>query len=185
MPRAWRTCGFWRAADSPAKLRLMAVASGGPSFGSGEAAVLVRSPLLVQSSWPRFAAPGDKFLVPLAVFNNTPIARRSRASRLHVADGPLAIRRSQTMHRCRPIQICGQRPGDRVRRSDRDQRLAASAMSRSSRRNGRRIVRGGRRNSGAAGKPGDSTRRLCRRHAGKAAEISCPAACSREPSDSS
>jgi uncharacterized protein YfaS (alpha-2-macroglobulin family) len=70
------------------KLRLMAVASGGPSFGSAEGAVLVRSPLLVQSSWPRFAAPGDKFLVPLVVFNNTPIATQTTVT-LHIADGPL------------------------------------------------------------------------------------------------
>lgn len=52
------------------QLRLMAVASAASRFGSGQAPVLVRSPLLVQSSWPRFAAPGDRFSVPLVVFNN-------------------------------------------------------------------------------------------------------------------
>ena len=31
-------------------------------FGSSDLPVLVRSPLLVQSSWPRFAAPGDRFV---------------------------------------------------------------------------------------------------------------------------
>ena len=41
-----------------------------PGYGAGERAVLVRSPLMVQSSWPRFAAPGDRFTVPLVVFNN-------------------------------------------------------------------------------------------------------------------
>jgi hypothetical protein len=52
------------------QLRVMAVVSAERSFGSADSPVLVRSPLLVQSSWPRFAAPGDRFSVPLAVFNN-------------------------------------------------------------------------------------------------------------------
>jgi uncharacterized protein YfaS (alpha-2-macroglobulin family) len=72
------------------KLRLMAVASGGPAFGSGEGAVLVRSPLLVQSSWPRFTAPGDKFQVPLLVFNNSP-AEGEVIVTMHIADGPLRV----------------------------------------------------------------------------------------------
>src|SRR6185312_3315310 len=75
------------------KLRLMAVASQGPRFGSGESATLVRSPILVQSSWPRFAAPRDHFLVPLTVFNNTPRAVAVRLA-LRVIDGPLALKES-------------------------------------------------------------------------------------------
>jgi uncharacterized protein YfaS (alpha-2-macroglobulin family) len=70
------------------KLRLMVVTSQGARFGSGQTATLVRSPLLVQSSWPRFAAPGDRFLVPLTVFNNTP-ADMNASMTLHVGDGPL------------------------------------------------------------------------------------------------
>ena len=70
------------------KLRLMTVASAGRASGSGESSALIRSPLLVQSSWPRFAAPGDKFLVSLLVFNNAPIAGSAEIS-LHVVDGPL------------------------------------------------------------------------------------------------
>ena len=57
------------------RLRLMAVAyTAAPEAsrqGSGEAGTAVRGPLLVQTSWPRFAAPGDRFLVPVTVFNNT------------------------------------------------------------------------------------------------------------------
>ena len=53
------------------QLRLMAISYGGKSFGSTQSNVFVRSPLLVQSSWPRFAAPEDRFTVPLVVFNNT------------------------------------------------------------------------------------------------------------------
>ena len=51
-------------------LRIMAIAYAGNHFGSAEKPVLVRSPLLVQSSFPRFAAPGDTFEAPLVVFNN-------------------------------------------------------------------------------------------------------------------
>ncbi|MBM3890881.1 MAG: hypothetical protein FJ388_17360, partial [Verrucomicrobia bacterium] len=53
------------------QLRVMAVSYAGRNYGSGEQGVFVRTPLLVQSSWPRFAAPGDRFSVPLTVFNNT------------------------------------------------------------------------------------------------------------------
>lgn len=75
------------------KMRLMVVASEGPRFGSADAATLVRSPLLVQSSWPRFAATGDKFLVPVTIFNNTP-ATMDAGMTLHVSDGPLRFGKS-------------------------------------------------------------------------------------------
>ncbi len=52
-------------------LRVMALSYAGSSFGSGEKNALVRSPLMVQSSYPRFAAPSDTFQVPLIVFNNS------------------------------------------------------------------------------------------------------------------
>jgi len=72
------------------KLRVMAVASSDRSFGSGDGAVLVRSPLLVQSSWPRFAAPADKFLVPLVAFNNTPLPADATIT-MRITDGPLRL----------------------------------------------------------------------------------------------
>jgi uncharacterized protein YfaS (alpha-2-macroglobulin family) len=75
------------------KLRLMAIASAGPATGSGESGVHVRSPLIVQSSWPRFAAPGDKFLVSLKVFNNLPTPVQANV-KLHVVDGPLRFGKS-------------------------------------------------------------------------------------------
>lgn len=75
------------------KLRLMVVAAHETQFGSGQSATLIRSPLLAQSSWPRFAAPGDKFLVPLTVFNNT-AAEMDAAVQLHVSDGPLRFANS-------------------------------------------------------------------------------------------
>ena len=52
-------------------LRLMAVAVDGDRYGSTEQNVIVTSPLLVESSWPRAAAPTDKFRVPVKLFNTT------------------------------------------------------------------------------------------------------------------
>jgi uncharacterized protein YfaS (alpha-2-macroglobulin family) len=53
------------------KLRIMAVAYRGESMGSAEGATLVRSPLVVQSSFPRFMAPGDSSTVSLLMINNS------------------------------------------------------------------------------------------------------------------
>ena len=74
------------------KLRVMAVAYLASAFGSVDTPVLVRSPLLVQSSFPRFAAPGDRFTVPIVVFNNaaTP-ADVTVTAELIDADNPLAF----------------------------------------------------------------------------------------------
>jgi len=53
------------------KLRLMAVASSGKDFGSGEAQAKVKQPLMVEPSLPRFLAPSDQFTVPVSIFNET------------------------------------------------------------------------------------------------------------------
>lgn len=53
------------------ELRWMAVAVSGDSYGSTQRAMTVTAPLLVEMSAPRFAAPGDEFLVPAKVFNTT------------------------------------------------------------------------------------------------------------------
>jgi len=53
------------------EIRLMAVAVDGDTYGSADAAVTVTAPLLVESAWPRFAAPGDTFDVPVKLFNTT------------------------------------------------------------------------------------------------------------------
>jgi uncharacterized protein YfaS (alpha-2-macroglobulin family) len=57
--------------DFQGRLRVMAVGYGGNRFGSSDAPVTVRSPILAQTTWPRFAAPGDRFNVPVVLFNNT------------------------------------------------------------------------------------------------------------------
>jgi uncharacterized protein YfaS (alpha-2-macroglobulin family) len=54
------------------RLRVMAVAYTPDRVGSADRGVTVRSPLLAQTSWPRFAAPGDRFIVPVVLFNNLP-----------------------------------------------------------------------------------------------------------------
>jgi uncharacterized protein YfaS (alpha-2-macroglobulin family) len=53
------------------RLRVMAVGYTAKLLGSVDRGVTVRSPILAQSSWPRFAAPGDQFSVPVVLFNNT------------------------------------------------------------------------------------------------------------------
>ena len=53
------------------KLRLMAVAVDPLRFGSAEQQVEVKRPLVVQSSFPRILAPGDKCVVPIRVFNES------------------------------------------------------------------------------------------------------------------
>jgi len=53
------------------RLRVMAVAHLDKLSGCSDAGVTVRSPILAQTSWPRFAAPGDRFTVPVVLLNNT------------------------------------------------------------------------------------------------------------------
>ena len=56
------------------EMRLMAVVVDGDRYGSTQQALTLRSPMMVEASWPRFAAPGDVFEVPVKVFNNTEVA---------------------------------------------------------------------------------------------------------------
>ncbi len=52
-------------------LRLMAVALDSLRFGSADRQVAVKRPLVVQASFPRILAPGDKCIVPVRVFNES------------------------------------------------------------------------------------------------------------------
>jgi uncharacterized protein YfaS (alpha-2-macroglobulin family) len=56
----------------------MAVVTGQDQYGSVQCPVTVSSPLLVETSWPRFAAPNDQFDVPVKLFNSTREALRVR-----------------------------------------------------------------------------------------------------------
>ncbi len=53
------------------QLRIMAVAVDHDRYGAAEHAVTVTAPVLAEASWPRFAAPGDRFTVPVKLFNAT------------------------------------------------------------------------------------------------------------------
>ncbi|MGE5599116.1 MAG: alpha-2-macroglobulin family protein, partial [Bacteroidota bacterium] len=70
-------------------LRLMAVASSGTDFGAASRKVLVRDPIAMTSTFPRFVAPGDRFVIPVAVFNGT--GRDGQFRIKLAADGPVRI----------------------------------------------------------------------------------------------
>ncbi len=53
------------------ELRLMALAVSGGAFGAAQDAVAVKRPLVVQSSLPRFLAPGDHCRMMVRIFNET------------------------------------------------------------------------------------------------------------------
>jgi uncharacterized protein YfaS (alpha-2-macroglobulin family) len=53
------------------KLRVMAVASAGAKLGSAEASVVVRDPIVIQTTPPRVLATGDEVEVPVFVSNQT------------------------------------------------------------------------------------------------------------------
>jgi alpha-2-macroglobulin len=70
-------------------VRLMAVAVVADGYGSAQAIVPVSAPLLVEASWPRFAAPDDRFEVPAKLFNTTGEPLVATVS--VVVDGPLQV----------------------------------------------------------------------------------------------
>ena len=57
--------------DFSGELRIMAIAHSGTHFGSAENYIKVRSPLHLELGLPRFAAPGDRFVSAIDVFNGT------------------------------------------------------------------------------------------------------------------
>ncbi len=70
-------------------LRLMAVAMSGSDFGSAQQKVLVRDPIVLTPTFPRFVAPRDQFTAAVGVFNTT-----GKAGEFHVtlkAEGPAEI----------------------------------------------------------------------------------------------
>ena len=52
------------------QLRLMAVAFEQDRYGKSQKPLILSEDLIVEFSCPRFAAPGDTFMVPVKVFNN-------------------------------------------------------------------------------------------------------------------
>lgn len=91
--------------DFSGQLRVMAIASSRESFGSAQSSTLVRSPLLIQASWPRFAAPGDRFTVPITIFNRTsqPGPAKITIELQPTEKQPPAIRSAQSIITSAPI----------------------------------------------------------------------------------
>ena len=52
-------------------LRLMAVAFADDRFGKAHESVIVRDPIVLTPTFPRFVSSGDQFKVPVSVFNGT------------------------------------------------------------------------------------------------------------------
>lgn len=69
------------------QMRLMAVVVDGDRYGRAEQHVTLKSPMLVEVGWPRFAAPDDQFNVPIKLFNNTPTPVDVKLG--SVTDGPI------------------------------------------------------------------------------------------------
>lgn len=69
------------------QMRIMAVVVDADRYGKAQRHVTLNSPMLVEAGWPRFAAPGDRFDVPIKLFNNTdaPVAVKLGS----VIDGPI------------------------------------------------------------------------------------------------
>ena len=75
-------------------VRLMAVAYAGDGFGSAEEKVLVRDPIVMTPTLPRFLGSGDTFKVPVSLFNGT-----GGDAEFEVkldADGPVAVQGDAT-----------------------------------------------------------------------------------------
>lgn len=71
------------------QMRLMAVAIDQDRYGKTERPVTLTSELIVESNWPRFAAPGDLFEVPVKLFNSQ--SKAMRVALETVVDGPIEI----------------------------------------------------------------------------------------------
>lgn len=75
--------------DMTGRLRLMVAAVDHDLYGRAEHAVTLTSPLLVEMTCPRFAAPGDEFDIPLKLFNTT--AERLSATLSLEVTGPIRL----------------------------------------------------------------------------------------------
>ena len=70
-------------------LRVMAVASAGSRFGAVAREVRVSEPIVLTPTFPRFCAPGDRFEVPVTLYNDT--GRQGRFTLTLTAEGPAAV----------------------------------------------------------------------------------------------
>ncbi|MFH0878815.1 MAG: MG2 domain-containing protein, partial [Lentisphaerota bacterium] len=66
-----KTSVAWDIPEFTGTLRLMAVSVSKKAFASSQTNVVVKRPLVVRSSLPRFLAPGDQCMIPVELFNET------------------------------------------------------------------------------------------------------------------
>lgn len=57
--------------ESSTRARLFVIACSGKSFGFGEETIEISREIVTEASLPRFTAPGDKFTIPVTVFNTS------------------------------------------------------------------------------------------------------------------
>ena len=79
-------------------LRLMAVAVDGDAYGCADARLTLSTPITAEATWPRAVAPGDRFEVPLVLFNSS--GERLAAQVAVELDGPLELEDEP-----RPVQL--------------------------------------------------------------------------------
>ncbi len=80
--------------EAATRLRLMAWVAKGDRMGSAERETEIRAPISVSSSWPRFAAPGDEFLVHATLLNRS--GREAEAVLTAEVTGGLELQPSET-----------------------------------------------------------------------------------------
>ena len=76
------------------ELRWMAVALSGDQYGHAQQSMTVTSDFLVEATWPRFAAPGDRFDVPVRLINTTD--KTIQAKIATTVTGPLKLNLAST-----------------------------------------------------------------------------------------
>ncbi|NLH17075.1 MAG: hypothetical protein GX455_10895, partial [Phycisphaerae bacterium] len=71
LDREGRVSVKMKTPDLIGQIRVMAVAVDQDRYGKADRPIVLTAPLFIESGWPRFAAPGDRFEVPVKLFNST------------------------------------------------------------------------------------------------------------------
>ncbi len=102
----WQDVSF-DVPDFNGTLRVMVLAVAGDRFGSAQTRIKVADPLVLSPSLPRFLAPGDRFRVPVPVYNGLEgQADQLRDVQLELAlEGPLNPAANTTISHTLPVGI--------------------------------------------------------------------------------
>jgi len=79
------------------QMRFMAVAVDHDRYGRTQHSMTLTSPLIVETTWPRFVCPNDQFEVPVKLFNST--ARPLVVQLRTFLDGPVEVLKDRTHDR--------------------------------------------------------------------------------------